>query len=322
MLPAFAQGHPSLWFSMVNVVRKSLLRLCALTLWALVPAAALGAPAPALVTIADGEAQLVREATVHALAEGVRLAKEDIVETTPRLRFLRIEFADGLIVDLGPESRLLVAPRLSGERARRAVRLHLLQGVAKVTVPKSLAPAAGAFTTPLLDVNGVARSAVFIVQGGFEAQVFAESGEVQLQERQRNARAGAPVVVKGSEFYGRGADGKSSVTARPTPAFIQRLPRAFMDTLPPRAAVFASREVPPKPLGEIAYAQAEPWVDAHDLRAYFVSRWRPLAQNAAFRQGLVANLAAHPEWDRTLYPEKYLPKPGASSPAPGYGSTR
>ena len=32
-----------------------------------------------------------------------------------------------------------------------------------------------------------------------------------------------------------------------------------------------------------------------------------------FRKGLEQGLAAHPEWDRVLHPERYLP---ASSPAP------
>lgn len=298
---------------MNNVVWKSAL---ALSLLIGLPPAATAAPL-ATTTIADGEAVLIREAGRHALAEGVRLSKDDIVETTAKSRFLRLEFADGLILDLGPESRLLIAPKFTGDRAKLPARLHLLRGVAKLTVPKPLSPLAATFSTPQLDVTGVARSAVFIVQGA-EVQVFAESGEVVLQER----RAGKPsgtATVKNSEFYSRGADGKASTTPRPPGAFIQRLPRPFLDTLPPRAALFASKDVAPKPLGDIAYADAEPWVDAEGLRAQFVARWKPLAQNAAFREGLAANMAAHPEWDRVLYPEKYLPKPAASSPAGAYG---
>jgi hypothetical protein len=147
--------------------------------------------------------------------------------------------------------------------------------------------------------------------------VFAESGEVALQER-RAGKVVGKVTVKSSEFYSRAADGKAGTTARPTGTFIQMLPRAFLDTLPARSAVFATRDVPPKPLGEISYAEAEPWVDAEGLRASFVTRWKPLAQNPAFREGLVANMARHPEWDRVLFPEKYLPKPTPAS-TPSYG---
>jgi FecR protein len=303
------------------VVWKSSLGLLCALLCALLTAAPTWAAAFATATIADGEVQLVRGATRHALTEGVRLAKDDIVETTAKARFVRIEFADGVILDLGPESRALIAPKFSGERAKQVSRFHLLRGTAKLTVPKPLTPAAGSFTIANTDITGVARSAVFAAQAQ-ELQVFAESGEVNLQER-RAGKVVAKATVKNSEFYSRAADGKASTTPRPTGAFIQKLPRAFMDSLPSRAAAFASRDVAPKPLGEISYAEAEPWLDAEGLRAYFVTRWRPLAQNAAFREGLAANMANHPEWDRILFPEKYLPKPAVSAaagnaPAPVY----
>jgi len=44
-----------------------------------------------------------------------------------------------------------------------------------------------------------------------------------------------------------------------------------------------------------------------------VTRWRALAKRPDVRAGLVADMAAHPEWDRTLFPEKYRPKPPASA---------
>jgi hypothetical protein len=300
---------------MTSVVRKFALGLIGVLLGAAFTPA--WAAALATATIADGEVLLVRDATRHALAEGVRLAKDDIVETTAKTRFVRIEFADGVMVDLGPESRMLVAPKFSGERARQPSRFHLLRGIAKVTVPKPLTPAAGNFTVPSTDVAGIARSAVFAVQGQ-ELQVFAESGDVVLQERSAGKAVGK-ATVKSSEFYSRVADGKAVSAPRPSGAFIQKLPRAFMDTLPSRASAFASRDVAPKPLADIGYAQAEPWIDADGLRAHFVSRWRSLAQkNPDFRDGLVANMAKHPEWDRVLFPEKYLPKPTPAS-APSYG---
>lgn len=295
---------------MTSVVWKSALGL----LWLLLSpvfAPAWGA-AHATATVLDGDAQLVRGATRHALAEGVRLAKDDIVETTAKTRFVRIEFVDGVILDLGPESRALLAPRFSGDRAKQASRVHVLQGTAKLTVPKPLAPVAGSFTLANTDVLSVAKSAVFAVQGR-ELQVFAESGEVSLQER-RAGKIAAKAMVKNSEFYSRAADGKASTTARPTGTFIQKLPRAFLDTLPSRAAVFAARDVQPKPLADITYAEAEPWIDAEGLRAYFVTRWKPLVQSPAFREGLLAHRAKHPEWDRVLFPEKYHIAPSKDAP--------
>ena len=289
------------------VVWKSALWLCLLAgsngLWAATPIAT--------VTIADGEVVLVRDASRLQLTEGVRLVKDDIVETSAKGRLVRIEFSDGVILDLGPESRALLAPKLTGDRARLPARLHLLRGVAKLTVPQT-SPPITTFTSPSFDVTNVARSAVFVVQAD-QASAFAESGEVALQER----RAGKPAgnfTLKGGEFFARTGDAKATVSPRPTPAFIQQLPRAFLDTLPSRAALFKTREVEPKPLGEITFADAEAWVDAEGFRSQFATRWKAMAQNPAFRSGLIVNLSAHPEWDRTLYPEKYLPKP-ALAPA-------
>ena len=284
------------------VVRKCALWLCLLAgsngLWAATPIAT--------VTIADGEVVLVREASRLQLSEGVRLVKDDIVETSAKGRLVRIEFSDGVILDLGPESRALLAPKLTGDRASLPARLHLLRGEAKLTVPQT-SPPITAFTSPSFDVSNISRSAVFVVKAD-QAAAFAESGEVALQER-RAGKAAGNITLKAGEFFARTGDAKAAVTARPTPAFIQLLPRAFLDTLPSRASLFKTREVEPKPLGEISFADAEAWIDAEGFRSQFATRWKALAQNPAFRSGLIANLSAHPEWDRTLYPEKYLPKP-------------
>jgi len=300
---------------MKSVVWKCALWLCVLA-W---PHAVWAATPLATATIVDGEVLLIRGALKLQLAEGVRLVADDIVETTAKGRLVRIEFSDGVILDLGPESRSLLAPKLSGDRAKFVSRVHLLRGVAKLTSPKPPVPTATTLSSPAFDVSIVARSGVFIVQGN-EAFAFAEAGEVVLRERSGGKPAGN-FALKSGEFFARLGEAKAAVTPRPTPAFIQRLPRAFLDTLPSRAALFKGREVEPKALGEISFTEAEAWVDAEGLRPAFVARWKALAQNPAFRDALAANMRAHPEWDRIVYPEKYLPKP-ASAPTAAYGNTK
>ncbi|MGB7542762.1 MAG: hypothetical protein WBM28_12195, partial [Burkholderiales bacterium] len=44
------------------------------------------------------------------------------------------------------------------------------------------------------------------------------------------------------------------------------------------------------------------------VRKNLAKRFQSRAHDKDFRNGLVANLSSHPEWDRILYPEKYLPK--------------
>ncbi len=278
--------------------------------------AAASAPAArGIATIVDGEARLIREATTWRLAEGVRLATGDIVQTTAATRLVRLELADGQAVDLGPATQLQLAPQLQPERGRRAPALYLLQGWVKLT-----APAAGTNAAqPLLgsaglDVDAVARDVVLSLQGD-TACVFAESGAVTLMLRD-DGRA-TPLELRPGEFFARDGAAEPGVARRPNTAFLQQVPVAFRDTLPLRAERFAAREVAPEKIAAITYADVQPWLSAEPaLRRGFVSRWWAAARGREFRHALAANLAAHPEWDRVLNPEKYRPRP-AKTAVPG-----
>lgn len=284
------------------------------TLWAgalaCVPWWAMAAPPWATATIVDGDAQLVREAVSHTLSEGVRLSREDIVHTGAATRMVRVEFADGVIYDLGPETRLMLAPPARA-RGKTMARGYLLQGLVKVGLPSSKAADETLLVSPLLELSSVARGAVVKV-GPNEAAVFAESGDAALAER-RDGRPQSPLSLRNGQFYQRVGDGRAQVTGRPAAAFIQALPRPFLDTLPSRLARWSARETTPRRTGALAYADAQPWLDAEPaLRAAFVTRWRGLARDPDFRAGLLADMSAHPEWDRVLFPEKYRPKPPAA----------
>ena len=276
-----------------------------------------GANAAPIATIVEGESSFMRDASRVALAEGVRLANDDLIDTTAQTKLLRIEFDDGLMLLVAPESRLWIAPKFSADKtAPRAARLYLLHGTVKLT-SKGDATAAAPIASPVFDLKSAGRDTVVSVVGGGGA-VFAESGDVQIVERTKAKNgattAGPALTVKTGEYYARPAADKGKTAPRPDAEFIKRLPRAFLDPVPSRAALFAAREVPGKPLGAIDYAGAQPWIDAEAaLRPAFLARWRPLASQSEFRKGLIAGLRGHPEWDRTLFPEKYLPKPASGA---------
>ncbi|MEO8059118.1 MAG: hypothetical protein ABI671_12390 [Burkholderiales bacterium] len=291
-------------------MNKMWLRVVLLVVFSL-PGALRAEPAIGVVTIVDGEVFVTRDSERFALAEGVRIVADDIVESAPQAKLARIEFSDGVTLDIGPATRVLMTPKFPGRRGGgRSARLYVLQGWAKITVPKSLL--AASFATESFDLTGIARDAVLNLEPASWA-VFAESGELLLAERSKGKAAPA-AKLKSGEFLARSGDAKAVLAPRPAPGFVARVPRAFLDTLPTRAALFAARDVPPKRLAPITYADVQPWLDAEAaLRPLFVARWRTLAQNPEFRKGLIAGLRAHPEWDRTLFPEKYLPKPAASA---------
>jgi hypothetical protein len=280
------------------------------------PALGWAAEPVAVVTILDGNAFAIRDASKLLLAEGVRLEKDDLVDLGPDARFVRLEFSDGLVLDLGPATRLMLSPRLPGERGKQPNRFYLLHGTAKLGVPKNRTAASAAFASPAIDVAGITRQLVFSTEPA-QAQAFAESGEVTLVDR-RDPRAPAPLVMKADDFITLAGSARPASANRPSAAFMQKLPRPFLDTIPPRAERFKA-EVSPRNIGSIAYEDAQPWIDAEaGVRGLFVPRWKSLAQNPAFRQGLVAGIKSHPEWDRTLFPEKYSPKPASGPVHPAY----
>jgi len=245
-----------------------------------------------LVTMLDGDATLLRDGARFALAEGVRLQAGDLLATGHQTKLLRVEFPAGPAIALGPDSRAMVTPNLGGDSNHAGV--YLLTGWAKVAAP---AGAPGALRSPVADTDTPAGTLILDVQGG-SAEAFAETGPSRVQPRAPDAPA---QPLKSGEMV-TVASGKAVLSRGASPAFVQAMPRAFMDSLPSRIAAFAT-DVAPRRLGEMSYADAQPWIDAEaPLRRVFAERWRRLAADPQFRSGLVEGLKSHPEWTPILYP--------------------
>ncbi len=283
-------------------MRLVALLLSAMLAWAGPVASDAATPAAApILTIVDGEAQVIRESVRFAAVEGLRLEPEDIVHTTDGTRVVRIELGDGAAIDLGPGTRLQLQPRLAAESgADRPSRLYAHSGWFKLT------GAGLGVTSPRFDATDIGGAVVLRVTDE-ATQAFVESGGLRLVERAASRPALAHALREG-EAYVRHGDDAGATTPRPDAAMLKALPRAFTDSLPLRAARFQDRLVAPPAPTEIAYADVAPWIHGERaLRYGFVQRWRGKAREPQFRGALVAELAAHPEWDRTLFPEKYAP---------------
>jgi hypothetical protein len=260
------------------------------------------AEAAATVTLLDGDASIIRGAARYALAEGVRLAAGDIVEVGQKGLAL-IEFPDGAGLSLGPRTRLLASALPGG---RGGADFHVVAGTLKHA--QAAKPADGyRYASALAVLTPVTGVMVAAVAPG-QVDAFVEAGEAQVADDPR----GAALRLKSGEFYSRRAGQKAAVAPRPTQAFVASLPRMFLDPLPSRIALYKTRDVAPKRLGEVTYAEVAYWLEgAPDLRKPFLARFRARAHDPAFRAALVATMAAHPEWDPILFPEKYKPKPDA-----------
>jgi hypothetical protein len=272
--------------------------------WAILacPLTLAAAEPPVVLTLLEGPASLVRGVARHALAEGVRLQSGDILEITDK-GLAEMEFGDGAAYALGPGTRVLA---MSLPRAKPAPGdFYMVQGVAKLSGVK---PASRlSVVTPLFTLHAIEGTAVLRLQDG-EASVFVEGGEVRLSSPGATSSQAAQ-RLKGGDFYTVKADQKGVLAGRPSPAFVSALPKAFLDPLPSRMARFKDRQVQPKRLEAVSYAEVETWLKAPPgIRRPMLARFQSRAAEPAFRAALVANLKSHPEWDPILFPEKYLPK--------------
>ena len=301
-------SHPCL-----RLVLAALLAACA---------AVAAAPRAPLVTMLDGDATLLRDGSRYALAEGVRLQAGDLLMTGPQTRLLRVEFPGGLGVAFGPATRLLrvefpgglglafgpgsramLTPDL-GDDMRGGV--YLLSGWAKLAAPSGVS---GAIRSPLADTDTTGGALILSVQPD-AAQAFAETGPSRVQSRVPDA---PPQALKSGEMLALPAGGAKPVLSKGvSQAFVQAMPRVFMDSLPSRLSAFPA-DVPPHRLGDMSYADAQPWIDAEaPLRRVFAERWRRLAADPQFRAGLVAGLKSHPEWAPILSSPVRAPQAAAS----------
>lgn len=281
--------------------RFPLLSLALLAVMAM-PAGAVRAAPIGTVTIAEGEAAVVREAQRFAAVEGLRLHDDDIVRTGAGAPLLRIELGDGTALDLGPATELMLQPRAAGRLGERAALLYLARGWLKVSTG---ANGAAGLASPLADLRRIEGTAVMRVSGQ-AALVFVEAGQARVAEAGREA---AFALAGGDAFVRR--TGEAATTARRPPAdLLNGLPRAFADSLPRRAARFVAAPAAPGSAQPVAFAEVAAWIDGEPaLRSLAVQRFASRAGEREFRAALVAGLRSHPEWDRTLFPEKYRPKP-------------
>jgi hypothetical protein len=299
---------PSAWWP--RRARRAALRCLAAGLlaggaWLAGPARA--ADGPALITIVEGPALLIDGARSLQAAAGLRLGAATLIETAPSAQLLRVEFNDGSLLDLGPDTKAMVLPPGLAGAGPKAPAFYLLQGWAKHT-GDGTGKSGGLLSYAAEGMQATGTTVSRVTADGL--QLFVETGKLQVLERR--VKPPNTVTLKAGEFYTREGADKGQVSPRPASGFLPSVPRAFRDTIPSRAAALKGRRVDPQAGPVPGYAALKPWLTAEPvIRREFPRRFGPLAKDAAFRDGLVKNLAAHREWEPVLFP-----KPPASNPTP------
>jgi len=263
-----------------------------------------------MATVVDGETTLIRQTTRWILKPGVRLYASDLIETGPGATLTRIEMSQGLVADFGPETRIIVMPKLTRQRQAE---LYVLGGWLKISRPQGKEALAFVVRTESVELSNILGSAVLQVNGK-NTQVFAESGTTTVSER-RQGQTVAPALLKAGSFFARTGQEKALILPRPPAAFTQKVPRSFLDPVPLLSSVFSTRPEPAlKLMGDLTYAQAMPWLGAEPAVGHFlVSQWKS-DLNKELRAGLEANIKRHPEWRQVLFHEQIRPALATSSP--------
>ena len=272
-----------------------------LVAWAaLLAPAALAAESQAVLTLLEGDATLVLGARAFAAATGARLGAGVLLETDAKTGLLRLEWPDGTVLDLGPATRVMLRP--PALPAGKPPLFYLLEGWAK----QSQASVAPGQLNSAFDVQAFKGALVSQVDGNTVVS-FAETGDKQLVAR----RTGQPLSLQAGQAAVLGSDGAAQVQARPPAGWLQRIPRAFRDTLPPRAAQFKGPAPALKARAALSYEALQPWLTAEAaVRRDLPARFAELLRDREFYAAVARHLAQHPEWETLVRPtSKPKPKP-------------
>jgi hypothetical protein len=214
---------------------------------------AMAAEPRALLTIADGAVQALRGVQKFDAVEGLALADDDIVRTTPSTRMARLEFADGSVLDLGAATQVLLL-------SRRAAQAQGWAGATAVLLRGWVKLSAGAAPSRLVMQHGVVVGdergvLLFHTAADGAALAFAESRGLKLLPR--GARGTEVAVREGHSWTRDAASGSTQVSTR-----LERtstMPRALADTLPRRAAQWKGRATQAANVQALEASDLSPW---------------------------------------------------------------
>lgn len=257
-----------------------------------------------VLTVAEGGVVLVRGTTTYTAGQGVAVQNGDMLAIDPKGQ-AQIEFDDGAVLNLGRGTRaLLLSPQLAGGDPGVA----LQSGWIKFTRAKAAKGKPYRYVAPLARLSTAAATGVLRIGAGSN-ELFLESGAARFVELSKSGAPGAGRDLKGGEFIAR-REGQPLATApRPSADFVKAMPVYFRDDLAAFLPRVQNKKAEPTREHEAAYAEVEAWLKASPpIRRSLVERFHGRAKDPQFRAKLVENLAAHPEWDPILFPEKYEEK--------------
>ncbi|WP_322029026.1 hypothetical protein [Paraburkholderia sp. J76] len=262
-----------------------------LHIWAagLVIAAGLASPAHAAWRLASTDAPIVvvRGANVMLAAAGDILRDGDLLESRDGVAHLQDEH--GTLAALGPQTRAMLTA---------AAHVALLSGSLKI----ASAACESARCEPVrvdteagtIEVGPGAAAIVAAPENTQTLDVFSETGT-------QTFAAKPPTPIPAGRFAIIDNRGHVQPFARPTEAFVARMPVAFRDALQPLVAANPARVAPPSRAA--AYDDIAPWLNSKlPERKAFPARFRSRLADRGFREEIQVHLNTLPDWRALLYP--------------------
>ncbi|TMH69943.1 MAG: hypothetical protein E6H48_00360 [Betaproteobacteria bacterium] len=292
-------------------------RLC-FGFWLLILALPAFAADVGVVTIAEGSARVLRGTVWYMLAAGAPFQEGDLIDAGERTQ-VQVELASGGTLNVvGPAALFAVSIPLRNDKQEAPMEFALDKGWLKLVSP---AGAGMRVRTPSAMV-AVADATIVTRQEGKLFELFVESGSARVAETTRAGRDGAVHDAKSGDYWSREAD-KPFVTEKRAPAkFVAAMPRHLIDRLANLAARFKGKRTPLAVDREITLAEADPWLTGPYRRA-FARRLGGRLADPAFRKAVEANIAAYPDFDRILHPEKFpSAEAGPTAPAAATASAQ
>jgi len=262
-------------------------------------------------TLLEGSLRVIRGTTVFRGAEGIEVRQGDIIESSEGA-FAQLEFASGTIVALGPSSRLYIFQHAAGGTSSEhtvAVDLVLLNGWFKGE--SSAGKGSYRYQSPMLAAT-TAGGTVVLHSNESGCDIFVESGSASIGEVSQSGNSRQTITVKAGQFVSRHKGTGVNSLPRPSPTFIDSMPRPFRDTLPSRLAHFAGKSVEPKPEHQVAYVEIQHWLTIPSAwRRGFAERFAPRLNDPDFRKQIELHVDEYPEWEPILHPERNSESPRA-----------
>lgn len=247
----------------------------------------------AVISYGEKPLHLIRGTALYTIGAGTRLQGGDILQTGAS--GIQIEGLSPATVALGPDTRILIATN------SKAAQINLLSGWLKLQPLPGKPHAALAVNAGGVAFN-VTDSASVIHVGARQTELFVEDGSQLFTELDNHGKPGRTLTLGHEDFAQRQGDAPLKTVARPEQAFVDALPRPFLDPLVPLA-----RKLPAAPAlqkeRDVTYEDIAPWVVSplNLSQQMLASRFAPRLNDPVFRQAVKANRGGVLEWELELF---------------------